>query len=495
MAKDYAAKRAFEKTPEPPPQVEGNVDPGRAPSGEHFVIQQHYARRLHHDLRLEMLNGDVPVLVSWAVPRGLPRHKGEPHLAVHVEDHPVDYGSFEGTIPEGEYGAGEVRIFDSGTYELLEQDVGKLSFRLKGDRLRGVYHLNRTRSEEGKDEWLALLSKDQRPPPEPPPDPAPMLATLVRDAFDDDSYLFEFKWDGVRALAVCTEETKILSRNRRDISAGYPELAGLHDRLVCLDAILDGEIVAFEDGRPSFEKLQSRINLVNPRDVERATKSIPVAYIAFDLLYLDGRDLTPFSIEERRDLLEKVVVPSPRVQVSPAVRGEGMTLAQAARARALEGIVAKKLGSPYTTGKRVKHWLKIKVVHEADVVVGGWTRGEGGRASSFGSLLVGAYDEEGLRFLGAVGTGYSDKTLQELMPELRKLETDECPFTEDPRTLPASRFGKQIRAANWVRPELVAVVEFRELTSASRLRAPSFKHLRDDKDPSECRYDDLVPAT
>jgi bifunctional non-homologous end joining protein LigD len=234
---------------------------------------------------------------------------------------------------------------------------------------------------------------------------------------------------------------------------------------------------------------------MNPRDVERAMKSIPVAYIAFDLLYLDGRDLTSLPVEERKAVLEKVVVPSSRVQVSPAVRGAGVTLAQAAHSRALEGIVAKKLGSPYTPGKRVKQWLKIKVTHEADVVVGGWTRGEGGRSSSFGSLLVGAYDEEGLRFLGAIGTGYSDKTLKELMAELERLDTDECPFTEDPRTLPASRFGKQIRAANWVRPELVATVEFRELTSSSRLRAPSFKRLRRDKDPSECRYEDLVEAT
>jgi bifunctional non-homologous end joining protein LigD len=494
MSKDYAQKRAFTKTPEPPPQVEGNVDPGTAPPGEKFVIQQHYARRLHHDLRLEMFNGDVPVLVSWAVPRGLPRRKGEPHLAVHVEDHPVDYGDFAGTIPEGEYGAGEVRIFDSGTYELLEQAPGKLSFRLRGERLKSVYHLNRTRSEEGKDEWLALLSKDERDASDPPPTPTPMLATLVRDPFDDDSYLFEFKWDGVRALAICTDETKVLSRNLRDITATYPELSNLHDRLVCLDAILDGEIVTFEAGRPSFEKLQSRINIVNARDVERAMKSIPVAYVAFDLLYLDGRDVTQLPVEDRKELLEKIVVPSQRIQVSPAILEEGVTLAHTARERGLEGIVAKKLGSPYTPGKRVKHWLKIKVTHEADVVVGGWTKGEGGRSASFGSLLVGAFDDEGLRFLGAVGTGYSDKMLAELMAELRGLETDECPFIEDPRTLPASHFGKQIRAANWVRPELVAVVEFRELTSASRLRAPSFKRLRRDKGPAECRYEDLLDS-
>jgi DNA ligase D-like protein (predicted ligase) len=321
-----------------------------------------------------------------------------------------------------------------------------------------------------------------------------MLATLVRDAFDDDSYLFEFKWDGVRALAVCTDETKVLSRNLRDITATYPELSNIHDRLVCLDAILDGEVVTFEAGRPSFEKLQSRINVVNPRDVERVMKTIPVVYIAFDLLYLDGRDMTELPVEERKELLERIVVPSQRIQVSPTIRGEGVTLAETARERGLEGIVAKKLGSPYAPGKRVRHWLKIKVTHEADVVVGGWTKGEGGRSSSFGSLLVGAYDDEGLRFLGAVGTGYSDKTLAQLMAELQKLETDECPFIEDPRTLPASMFGKQIRAANWVRPELVAVVEFRELTSASRLRAPSFKRLRRDKDPKECRYDELLES-
>ncbi|MBA3430133.1 MAG: hypothetical protein H0U16_01475, partial [Actinobacteria bacterium] len=189
--KTYADKRSFDKTPEPAPAVSGNVDPGRARPGPSFLIHQHHARRLHFDLRLEMMNGDTPVLVSWAVPKNLPIKKGKPHLAVHVEDHPFEYGSFSGTIPAGEYGAGEVRIFDSGSYEILEQEAGKLSLRLLGRRFQGIWHLTQTRKDDGKDEWLVFLRRDERPPPDDPPTPSPMLASTALEAFDDDAWLFE----------------------------------------------------------------------------------------------------------------------------------------------------------------------------------------------------------------------------------------------------------------------------------------------------------------
>ncbi|HEX2239963.1 MAG TPA: DNA polymerase ligase N-terminal domain-containing protein, partial [Actinomycetota bacterium] len=256
--KTYGDKRSFDATPEPPPEVTGDVDPGKARPGKTFVIHQHHATRLHFDLRLEMLNGKTPVLVSWAVPKNLPLRKKEPRLAVHVEDHPFEYGSFSGTIPEGNYGAGEVRIFDSGTYEVLKQEPGKLTFRLEGDRMQGVWHIFQTRG--GKD-WLVTLSELERPDPEPLPDLSPMLASAAADPFDDDRWIFEPKWDGVRALAVCSEDSMLISRTGRDITATYPELARLHERVVGIDAVLDGEIVAFKDGRPSFELLQSRINL------------------------------------------------------------------------------------------------------------------------------------------------------------------------------------------------------------------------------------------
>lgn len=488
----YSAKRSFERTPEPPPEVEGDVDPGSAPPGERFVIHQHHARRLHFDLRLEMMNGATPVLVSWAVPKNLPLRKGERHLAVHVEDHPIDYAGFSGTIPEGNYGAGEVRIFDEGSYELLEQAPGKLTFRLRGQRLRGVWHLVQTRGDK---DWLAFLRAWEGPERDPPPPLEPMLATLVADPFDDDRYLFEFKWDGVRTLAVCTDtETKLVSRSGRDVSATYPELARLHERLVCLDAIVDGEVVAFEGERPSFEKLQGRINLVNARDIERASKRIPVCFVAFDLIYLDGRSLLAAPLERRRELLEQVVVPGGNVLVSPAVPGAGEALFEVASKRRFEGIVAKRLGSPYRPGKRTREWLKVKATTEADLVVGGWTQGEGSRASSFGALLVGAYSGEGLVFLGAVGTGFTEAALAALVPRLEELRTAEAPFAGGAAAVSGGRSGKPVRDPRWVRPELVCRVEYRELTSAARLRAPSFKGLRDDVAPEQCRLEDLIAA-
>lgn len=490
--RDYTDKRSFDRTPEPEASARGNLDPTTAKPGKTFLIHQHHARRLHFDLRLEMLREDgTPVLVSWAVPKGLPRKKGKPHLAIHVEDHPFDYGEFEGTIPAGNYGAGEVRIFDSGTYDVLEQEESKLTIRLKGQRLRSVYHIIQTDKGKAKDEWLAFLREDERPKNEPLPPLKPMLATLGAEAFDDPDWIFEPKWDGVRSLTVCEETTAHFSRTQKEMTATYPELGKLHEQLVCLDAVLDGEIVAFEKGRPSFEKLQSRINLQNEHDIQRAMKAIPVTYIAFDLLYLDGRQVFGEKIEHRKELLEKLVVPNQYIQVSTVVPESGIALWEAAEESGLEGIVAKKLGSVYRPGKRTREWLKIKVVHDADVVIGGWSKGEGTRATSFGSLLVGAYADDGLHFLGAVGTGFTQQTLNSLMPKLNELETDQCPFVEGAAGIKGGRFGKAIKNVSWTKPELVAMVEFRELTSANRLRAPSFKGLRDDKKPEECLLADL----
>jgi bifunctional non-homologous end joining protein LigD len=489
--RDYAGKRSFDETPEPGPSVSGNVDPTRAIPGETFMVHQHHATRLHFDLRLEMMNGKTPVLVSWAVPKNLPQTKGERHLAVHVEDHPFEYRTFSGTIPAGNYGAGEVRIFDSGTYEVLEQEPKKLTIRLRGERLQGVWHLVQTREVDGKDEWLAFMRENERPAPEPLPPLNPMMATLVDEPFDNDRWLFEPKWDGIRALATCIEETIIVSRNLNDITACYPEIAKTHEQLVCLEAVVDGEIVAMHEGRPSFERLQSRINLVNERDIARAAQQIPVTYVVFDLLYLDRRSLLSEPLEKRKELLQELVVPTDRLQVSPHMQGDGVALFDVARARRLEGIVAKKMGSTYRPGKRGREWLKVKTTFDADLVIGGWSKGEGSRSSAFGSLLVGAYEGDELRYLGSVGTGFTDATLKEVLGALKELETDENPFNADPRKDKA-RWGKPIKDPHWISPELVAAVEFRELTSAGRLRAPSFKGLRRDKDPDECTYDDLV---
>ena len=490
--KTYRQKRAFDKTPEPPSAVDGDVDPGTAVAGKTFVIHQHHARRLHYDLRLEMMNGETPVLVSWAVPKNLPLKAGKPHLAVHVEDHPFEYGSFSGTIPAGQYGGGEVRIFDNGTYEVLEQEPGKVTFRLHGSRLQGVWHLFQTAKGEAKD-WLVRLRQDERPERDAPPDLAPMLATLGTEAFDREGWIFEPKWDGVRAIAICEQhDTALFSRNKREITKTYPELAGLHDRLVAVDAILDGEIVTMQNGRPSFERLQGRINLHNERDIERASKSSPVLFMAFDLLYLDGRSLVNEPLEERKRKLSAVVVPEAKIQVSPYVEESGIALYDAACEQKLEGIVAKRLGCPYRPGRRVRDWIKIKTTFTADVVIGGWSRGEGARADSFGSLLVGAIKEGELHFVGSVGTGFTDELLKDVMQQLAEIRSDECPFETDPRKLvKENRYSKTIRDPRWVRPELVIKVEFRELTSANRLRAPSFKGLRADKDAQDCTLEEL----
>jgi bifunctional non-homologous end joining protein LigD len=374
---------------------------------------------------------------------------------------------------------------------LVEQEDGKLTFDLKGERLRGRWHMVRTNKSDDKDEWLVFLKTDRRPKIDDLPSLDPMLATLTTEAFDSDKWIFEPKWDGVRTLAVCGDETRLLSRRGNDTTATYPELSSLHDRLVAIDAVVDGEIVAFDGQRPSFEKLQSRINLQNAREIQRATKSCPVTFIAFDLLYLDGKQVCSLPIEDRKELLEQIVVPSHNVHVSTVVPEEGIALAAAAADRGLEGIVAKKLGCPYRPGRRVRDWLKIKVTFEADVVVGGWSKGEGSRSSSFGALLVGAYAEDGLRFLGAVGTGFSQKTIDALGPELQAARVDECPFVEGAGGIKGGRFGKPIKNPAWVKPQMVAKIEFRELTAGYRLRAPSFKGLREDKTAEECLLADL----
>ncbi|HEU5002608.1 MAG TPA: non-homologous end-joining DNA ligase [Actinomycetota bacterium] len=492
--RDYAGKRSFDATPEPPPEVAGNVDPATAPPGETFVIHQHFATRLHFDLRLEMRNGATPVLVSWAVPKNLPLHPGEKHLAVKVEDHPFDYGGFSGTIPAGNYGAGEVRIFDAGPYDLLEQKEGKLTFRLRGRRLQATYHLVRTKpnsgANAGKEQWLAMLREWHRPAPEPAPPPKPMLATLTAQAFDDEAWSFEPKLDGVRALGVCGETTQLLSRNTADITVAYPELHKVHERLVALDAILDGEIVAMEQGRPSFERLQRRMHVRNEHDIARLSKAIPVSYVVFDLLYLDGRSLVALPFDERRRLLEETVVANDVLQLSTSVPGNGVALYAAAERLGLEGIVAKRRQSPYELGRRSQNWLKVKTTYDADVVIGGWSPGQGNRDASIGALLVGTYEGDALRFVGSVGTGFTERTLASLLARLQELRSDTSPFS----TASTAELRSHAPGASWVRPELVAMVEFRELTSAGKFRAPSFKGLREDKTPAECTFAELQAA-
>jgi bifunctional non-homologous end joining protein LigD len=471
---EYLRKRDLSATPEPGPS-------GNEGRGDSFVIQKHRATRLHYDTRLER-DG---VLVSWAVPKGLPVRKGEKKLAVMTEDHPLEYGSFEGLIPKGHYGAGPVRIFDSGTYDLIEWEDGrKVTFRLHGNRYRGAeFHLVKTRTD-----WLVFLSRPEEVEVgrQGPPF-TPMLAKGGYQPFDDPRWRFEPKLDGVRTLLyVDMESTRLVSRRGRDQTAQYPELATAHEYVTSATAVLDGEIVAMKDGRPSFEQLQQRMNLASSADIERARKTIPVECYLFDILWFDGRDVTSLPLEERRELLESLIVPGHRLTPTLYVDGEGVPLAQAARERGFEGVMAKRLGSRYLPGRRNGDWRKIKLLNRQDCVVLGWTPGTGARSKTFGALLVGAYDEGELRWIGQVGTGFTDRMLADLMRELEPLRCQK-PMADDPEL-------RKVKGACFVEPKLVCEVEFLEMTSAGKLRAPSYKGLRHDKEPEDCILERPKPA-
>ncbi len=462
---EYERKRRFDVTPEPAPEVRPGND-------ELFVIQKHDATRLHYDLRLER-DG---VLASWAVPRGLPTDPDDKRLAVHTEDHPIEYGDFEGWIPEGQYGAGEVRIFDRGRYEALEWKDDKVTFRVEGRRHRGEYHLVKTRTD-----WLVFLSKrSAAEQAESPPMLAPMLAEGGHRAFDDPDWRFEPKLDGIRTLAyVATDGSRLVSRTGRDQTDIYPELDNLARFVNALNAVIDGEIVASDEGgRPSFERLQQRMNLTAPKDVERARRQVPVVLFAFDLLWLDGRDLTREPLEERRRLLEEVVTVTGPMALTFVVDGEGTSFFESAKGLGFEGIVGKRLGTPYVPGRRTKDWRKIKATNQQDCLILGWTPGTGSRGATFGALLLGAYRDGELVWIGQVGTGFTDGVLGDLVKRLTALEQAEPPIADPDLAA--------VKGARWVRPELVCEVEYLEMTRVGKLRAPSFKGLRPDKAPADC---------
>jgi len=463
---EYLRKRTFGDEGTPEPEAGGATREGNS-----FVIQWHDATRLHHDFRLER-DG---VLVSWAVPKGLPWEHGERHLAVQTEDHPMEYGSFAGTIPSGHYGAGEVRIWDAGTYDLLEWTPTKVSVRLHGRRHTGEYHLIKTKTD-----WLVLLAKSSDVvPPEPPPTMPPMLAEPGGQPFDRAGWLFEPKLDGIRTLlSFDRQQVRLFSRTGRDQTASYPELHNLFRRVVAVNALIDGEIVAGDsEGRPSFERLQQRMNLVSPAEIERAAKAIPVELFAFDLLWLDGEDLTGRPLSERRERLRETAVEGKGLRLVFGAEDKGREFYELAKSNRLEGVVAKKLSSRYTPGRRTHDWIKIKILNRQDCVVLGWTPGQGGRGTTFGALLVGAYVDGDLRWIGQVGTGFTDPMLADLQKRLNAIETDRPPV--DDREL------AKVRGARWVKPELVCEVEFLQITRGFKLRAPSFKRLRSDKLPDD----------
>ncbi|MGP0074741.1 MAG: DNA ligase D [Bryobacteraceae bacterium] len=518
--KDYSRKRSFDKTPEPPPREQST------PAGNYFCVQRHDATRLHYDFRLEVGGA----LKSWAVPKGPSLEPLAKHLAMHVEDHPLDYGGFEGNIPKGEYGGGSVMLWDRGTYELLgdapalaQIERGDFKFRLHGEKLRGEFALVLMRGRGKGNEWLLIKKKDadakpgwniedharsvltgrsqqeiaENLPPatsqlptansQPVSFPAgavkapmpgsisPMLATLATRPPGGAGWLYEVKWDGVRALCfIENNELKILSRSGKHCEQQYPELSVLPRQVRATQAILDGEIAVLDEkGRSSFSLIQPRISVADANAVAHLSRSTPTNLFLFDLLYLDGYDLRGVPLEERKRLLSEVVTPSDRIHVSDFFTVDGAAMFEAARANGLEGIVAKARGSKYE-GRRSRDWIKIKVTSTGDFVIGGFTHGE---RDYFSSLVLGLYDGQKLTHAGQVGTGFNEKSLKEIYSKIEPLITNKSPF---------SGTVKALRDVTWLQPELVAEIKFLEVTPDGLLRAPVFVALRPDKDPKEC---------
>lgn len=432
------------------------------------MVQEHHARRLHWDLRLE----HEGVLLSWALPRGVPENPDENRLAVRTEDHPIEYLSFEGEIPAGQYGAGRMTIWDSGTYRAEKLTEDKLVVQLDGERIHGRYALFRTSND-----WMI----HRMDPPEDPGDPmpetlSPMKATLAGLPPDQDEWGFEIKWDGVRALAFAEPgRLRLIGRSGRDLTRQFPEISALTRQLGARRCILDGELVAFDDGRPSFQRLQPRIHVTSEAEIRRRRRDIPVTYVIFDLLYLDGLSMLDDTYLDRRSVLDGLELHGVSWQVPEFHRGEGAVLLEATRAQGLEGVIAKRLVSPYRPGQRTRDWLKVKNVRRQEFVIGGWLPGQGRREGELGALVVGYYDGADLRYAGKVGTGFDAANLAMLRERLQPLNRGRSPFT-----------GRQPpKDVTFVEPELVCEVTFTEWTAAGTLRHPAYTGLRTDKPARE----------
>ncbi|GAA3709042.1 ATP-dependent DNA ligase [Zhihengliuella alba] len=526
---EYRAKRDATKTREPVPEESPAPREGEEPI---FVIQEHHARRLHYDFRLEHSG----VLVSWAVPKGPPLETDENRLAVQTEDHPMEYATFEGEIAKGEYGAGQVSIWDSGTIEIEKWREGKeviavLSGRPDGG-LGGVprrFALINAPGMGGEDNWLLKLMKDQSRSPrdraarreaqrssapkkprqgdarwteELEEPPAPMLATAggVGDLAPDDDWVFEMKWDGVRAIVgIVDGKAQLTSRNGRDMSALYPELqelAGLGaDGADLHGAVLDGEIVALGAGhRPDFGLLQTRMKLTRKKEIEAAAEKVPVHLMLFDALRVpdDGgvRALMREPYTERREALLAAVEEGEHIHQPPAHgtsrddadgRSGVDDAIESSLELGLEGIIAKRADSTYQPGRRSRNWIKIKNEKHQEVVVIGWRTGLGSRAGSIGSLLVAVPEDGGLVYAGRVGTGFDDRDLEEAAQKLRRIER---------KTPPADVPRADARDAHWVTPRLVGEVRYSEVTGGGRLRHPVWRGWRPDKDADDVGWEE-----
>ncbi|HEV3123744.1 MAG TPA: DNA ligase D [Candidatus Dormibacteraeota bacterium] len=563
---EYRRKRDFASTPEPrggDAVAVAEAQPALGfpgwsalPAGHRFCVQMHRATRLHFDLRLEHSG----VLLSWAVPRGPTLDPAEKRLAVHVEDHPIEYGEFEGVIPSG-YGAGTVMLWDAGTFRWERESAadadaslrkGDVKFSLDGVKLHGEFALIRTGGRRrgsaapvlGSDEeksWLLIKKRDDAVVPgmnasdldwsvksgrslaqirlgeaprssfavagdgadgasvtdglrriiESSPEAAlptrlaPMQAMSVDAPFTRQGWVFEMKYDGVRALATKSRgRVSLRGRKGRDETGRYPEVAALASALRLDEALVDGELVSLDEGgHPSFERLQQRINLGDVRQVERAIARVPVTYVIFDLLAANGHDLRQLPLVERKRALRLALRDTAEVRYADHVETDGEALFAAIRQQELEGMVAKRASSVYEAGRRSGAWLKVKAWNEQDCVVCGYTGGRGGRGA-LGALILGVYVDATLTHAGQVGSGLSGATAKALLARLGELRAGDSPLSPAPVT---------DQPATWVRPELVCTVRYADWTSAGTLRHPTYRGIRDDVDPRDCVRD--IPVT
>jgi bifunctional non-homologous end joining protein LigD len=477
----YRAKRRFDETPEPAGDAAAPASEGR------FVVQEHHATRLHWDLRLE----HEGTLASWAVPNGIPDDPKSNRKAVRTEDHPLEYLEFHGEIPKGHYGAGTMTIWDRGTYEAEKWRDDEVIVTFHGERLTGRYALIRTGKDDPKDWLMHRMDPPVDPTAEPMPEGlVPMLAKAgAKRPPTGRGWAYEVKWDGIRALVYSEPgRLRIESRNLRDLTAQYPELRRLNRALSSHRAILDGEIVAFDDSahppRPSFERLQQRMHLTSDSVIRRRMADTPAAFMVFDVLWLDGHSLMDRPLTERRAALEELGLQGPSWQTPPQLHGDPAELLAATAAQGLEGLIAKREDSWYEPGRRSGAWVKLKNVQRDEFVIVGWEPGEGRRHQRIGSLLVASHDPESgeLRYAGEVGTGFTEETLDDLQRRLAPLETKRSPF--------AAKVGP--KGANWVEPILQAELEYTQITREGMLRHPSFKGLRLDREPFRKEGDEIL---
>jgi bifunctional non-homologous end joining protein LigD len=511
----YRAKRALERTPEP---AGSHSDRARSETGGLFVVHKHAARHLHFDLRLQM-NG---VLRSWAVPKGPSYNTADKRLAVMVEDHPLEYGDFEGVIPEGNYGAGAVIVWDRGRWLPVEDPVaglvkGKLLFELRGHKLHGLWTL--VKLKKGEKEWLFIKERDShastsgaisqeesvlsgltvedlkagRSPADAiradlerlgaakrdiRPETAPLMLAETRDGpFSDPAWLFELKLDGYRLLATRSGGVpQLFSRNGNDLSACFPEVSRAVAGLPMAGLVLDGEVVAMDEaGRPSFQRLQQRAKLTRGLDIRQAAIETPVTYFAFDLLAGEDFDLRPLPLATRKELLRKLLPPAGAIRYLDHFEGEGELLYQQVQKLGLEGVVAKRSDSAYRAG-RSPCWLKIRTRRSDDFVVVGYTNPRGSRAG-FGALHLAQFANGRLTYSGRAGSGFTDRQLTEVRATLEK--------TRRPDPACAGPIPNE-KGTTWIEPRLVCEVEYTEWTNEGLLRQPVFVRFRDDKAPEEC---------